>query len=105
MIWETVKEQFIDFIINNNLTWIDNLTSSSGKQPNLKDPYVKEYINLYGYRKCEANAILPNPKPALEHLEQIIIEYLGPNCFDEYNQKIKLTKRETRKISIKKILN
>lgn len=55
-----------DFIVDNNLTWIDNLITGSKK--NLADPrhknyhmaYVQQYLNTVGVRKCEANAIVKN---------------------------------------------
>ena len=56
-----------DFIDANDLTWIDNLETSSGGQ--LDDPdhndhnkdYVQDYIAEFGVRKCEANALVVEP--------------------------------------------
>jgi ParB-like chromosome segregation protein Spo0J len=56
-----------DFIDAHDLTWIDNLETSSGGQ--LDDPghndhakqYVQNYIAQFGARKCEANALVVEP--------------------------------------------
>ena len=56
-----------DFIDRHDLTWIDNLETSSGQQ--LDDPghsdhdkrYVQDYIGRFGVRKCEANALVVVP--------------------------------------------
>jgi len=65
-----------DFIIANNLTWIDNLTSGSGKKADLKNPIVADYINKYGERKVEANAIIVKPAEARQLCEEAIRFYL-----------------------------
>jgi hypothetical protein len=56
-----------DFIDAHDLTWIDDLETSSGGQ--LDDPghndhakqYVQNYIAQFGVRKCEANALVVEP--------------------------------------------
>lgn len=64
-----------DFIVANNLLWINNLiTGSKTKKMDLSDPahpnhnlpYVQDYIRKYGVRKCEANAILPKAEAGRE---------------------------------------
>ena len=53
-----------DFIEENNLSWVDNLITGSGKNlaspkhPDHWKPYVQNYIKQYGVRKCEANALV-----------------------------------------------
>lgn len=103
----------IEFINENTLTWIDNLITSGkrdiGKLYNKhvagtltkKDtlyPYEIEYIEKYGVRKCEANAILPIPDIAKKHCEDKILEYLGKDCFDRYDKAIKTTQEETKNL-------
>ena len=57
-----------DFIIENDLTWIDNLITGSGKNlaaPNHKNhnmPYLQAYLRDIGERKVEANAIVYNSR-------------------------------------------
>ncbi len=98
----------LDYIEKYNLTWIDNLISASGNKPDLNNLYVKKYIELNGYRKCEANAILPNPQPAINECEQVILEYLGNNCLKKHNERLRKTQKETRelmkKVDLKKTI-
>lgn len=82
-----------DFIEDNNLTWIDNLITGSGK--NLADPthknyhmaYVQEYLYTVGERKCEANAIVTMPDAARELVREAIEKYVGPDARDRFEEK------------------
>jgi len=92
----------IDFIEANKILWIDNLMTGGGR--NLGKLYEKhkagtllegrllkyelEYIEKYGARKCEANAILPIRQVAIDHCEKTIQKYLGENPFEVYDKKI-----------------
>lgn len=79
-----------DFIIENNLTWIDNLITGSGKD--LSDPehpdhyksYVQDYIAKYGYRKCEANVLVTIAEKARQLCENAILKYLGDDAFERF---------------------
>ena len=83
-----------DYIKKHGFTWIDNLITGSGKNlaspnhKNFKMPYVQEYLGDVGERKCEANAIITQPKAARDLLRKAIEKYLGddaPNRF--YNKR------------------
>jgi len=82
-----------DFIEANNLTWIDNLITGSGK--NLADPahknhhqsYVQEYITKYGVRKCEANALIVNRDAAETLCRGAIEKYLGVDAIERFKKK------------------
>jgi hypothetical protein len=104
-----------DFIEEHNLTWIDNLTTASNrnlgtlydkhlngetdkKGKALLYPYEIEYIKAYGKRKCEANAVLPIGDIAKEHCEDKILEYLGNDCFEKYDKKVKETQDNTKDV-------
>lgn len=74
-----------DFILANNLTWIDNLETSGrdseGNARQLDDPdhnkaYVKNYIETYGTRKCEANALMSNIAAGRELCREAILKYV-----------------------------
>ena len=65
-----------DFIIEHNLTWIDNLISGQGKKPDKTTPLIITYIESYGERKVEANAIVKIPSIARDLCETTIIKYL-----------------------------
>lgn len=83
-----------EFIEKNTLTWIDNLKTGSGKDlnnPRHKDhnaPYVQDYIQLYGVRKCEANAILKIRDIAINDCEMHINQYISKNNQQEYQKKV-----------------
>jgi len=87
-----------DFITTNNLTWIDNLITGSGK--NLADPmhpnhpmsYVQQYLSEVGARKCEANALVVRPQESRHMVEDVITRYLGEDAlsrFEERRQQIR----------------
>jgi hypothetical protein len=56
-----------DFIRAQRLTWIDNLETGSGgnladeRHPDHEKPYVQNYLNEFGARKVEANALVVRP--------------------------------------------
>jgi hypothetical protein len=82
-----------DFIVANNLPWIDNLTTSGGNDPTIPTktksgriippkPFVLDYIAKYGKRKCEANAMIA--KKVIPHARLLcrnaIEKYLGKDA-------------------------
>jgi hypothetical protein len=85
-----------DFIIANNLTWIDNLITgnqtklmdlSDPKHPNHRLPYVQDYINSVGVRKCEANAIVVTPQSARDLVLQEIVSWVGEDAEERFRAK------------------
>ena len=92
-----------EFIEKHNITWIDNLITGSGKDlgsPNHKNhsmPYVQDYIETHGVRKCEANAIVPMPKIARELVEKAIIDFVGDDALDRFKVKTRAVKVEMDK--------
>lgn len=82
-----------DFIEANQLTWIDNLITGSGKNladprhPNYKLPYLQNYLNDIGERKCEANAIVTAPKIARQLCREAIIEIIGDDAEQRFEEK------------------
>lgn len=82
-----------DFIKENNITWIDNLITGSGK--NLANPkhrnynlsYVQSYLKEFGARKCEANALVTMPKAAKKLVENAIINYVGHDAKSRFYEK------------------
>ena len=95
-----------DFIIENNLTWIENLMTGSGKDlanPSHNDfnkPYVQDYIKKYGERKCEANAIVVIPELAKQLLLNTLLKYFSNKEFEDY-QKLREDKIQEIKSIIK----
>lgn len=82
-----------DFIVANDLSWIENLITASGKdlaEPSHKNhflPYVQAYLEEYGARKCEANAIVVKPDQGRELCRQEIEKYLGTDAKDRFQEK------------------
>jgi len=82
-----------DFIIENNLTWIDNLLTGSKRDladpthPNHQMDYIQEYLRNYGVRKCEANAIVVIPDQARLLCQEAIEKYLGQNARERFRKK------------------
>jgi len=77
-----------DFIIDNDLTWINNLITGSGK--NLANPghknyhmeYVQQYLKTVGARKCEANAIVKNAAMGRQLCTEAIERFLNDGTTD-----------------------
>ena len=93
-----------DFIIENELIWVNNLITGSGK--NLASPshknhrmdYVQNYLKEYGVRKCEANAILKVKKAGKELCEGAIQFYLGFDARQRFREKREAVKLEMEEI-------
>lgn len=89
-----------DFIEDNNFTWIDNLTTGSGKNladplhKNFKMPYVQKYLKDIGERKCEANAIIVLPEIARDFVRGVIESYVGTDAKDRFEVKRQETRDE-----------
>jgi len=89
-----------DFIIANNLTWIDNLITGSKKNladpshPNYHQTYVQDYLAKIGVRKCEANALVVRPREAAELCRNAIEKYLGPGALERFKDKREVVRRE-----------
>ena len=89
------------FIKANNLTWIDNLETSSGglplDHPDHKDHnkrYVQEYIAEHGVRKCEANALVVAVEAGRRLCLEAILKYVSEEAVEEYEAKIEEAREE-----------
>lgn len=87
-----------EFIEKHNLTWIDNLMTGGGKVINKKKQYVKEYIEKYGERKVEANAVLIIKDIAIKHCEKVIQKYLGENPEEKFKEGVEKIQQDTKNI-------
>ncbi len=82
-----------DFIVVNELTWIDNLITGSKKNlaskshPNHYLPYVQDYLKTIGVRKCEANALMKRRKEGQQLCQDAIEKYLGKDAHLRFAQK------------------
>lgn len=88
-----------DFIRQQNYTWIDNLITGSKKKPgkaesladprhrNYTLPYVQDYLQKYGARKCESNVMITTPAIARQLLRTAIEKYLGVDAVTRFQEK------------------
>jgi len=84
-----------DFIERHGLTWIDNLITPNGKYP-LDDPrhphhkmeYVQSYLQRFGARKVEANALVTRPEAGRELCRQAILRYVPADAIARYERKL-----------------
>lgn len=91
-----------DFIRRHRLTWIDNLETSSGEQ--LDDPkhndhdkdYVQSYINKFGVRKVEANALVTCGEAGRELCRQVILEYVSQSAVQKYRRRLSVEQRKVQ---------
>jgi hypothetical protein len=107
-----------DFINRNRLSWIDGLATGSGKRlddinhKDHKKPYVQDYLKNYcpdwvppltpftvgtGARKCEANALVVQPKKARKLCLQNILRYLHRSDPIRYLNALKEPREELRR--------
>lgn len=91
------------------LLWIDGLETSSGK--NLADPghknhldcNVRNYLAKFGPRKCEANALLRNPKAAEQILLDAVRKYVSDEHLAEFQEQRALDRQDAN-LAVKKAL-
>lgn len=82
-----------DFIITNNLSWINNLITGSGKNlaspshPNYYMSYVQDYLATIGGRKCEANALVVAPAQGRLLCRQTVENYLGEGAPERFKNR------------------
>jgi hypothetical protein len=91
-----------DFIVANNLTWIDNLETGSGRSladPRHKDhkcAYVQNYLRQFGERKVEANALVVRPHAGRELCRQAINKYLSEDSPEQYDAQLEPYRQQAR---------
>ena len=92
-----------EFIDENNLTWIDNLETSSGQQlddPDHKDhdkDYVQTYIEQFGVRKCEANALVVIPEIGRQLCRDAILQFVPADAPARYRRRLNREQAKLRK--------
>ena len=93
-----------DFIMENGLSWIDGLTTGSGQdmgnekhrfwRDNVYD--VQSYVEKYGKKKCEANAVIAQPELGRQLLVDAIEKYVGEGAYDDFLEKVYQGREEVR---------
>ena len=93
-----------DFIIGNNLSWINNLITGSGKNlaspshPNHYMSYVQDYLATIGERKCEANALVVAPAQGRLLCRQAIENYVGEGARQRFKNRWLVISEEIGKL-------
>jgi hypothetical protein len=93
-----------DFIDRHELTWIDNLETSSGGQ--LDDPdhadhdkrYVQDYIRQFGVQKCEANALVVAPEIGRQLCRDAILQYVPADAPTAYQRRLDRIRNRLRRL-------
>ena len=84
------KELNFEFIEGNNLSWIDGLETSSGRDLAADDhrdhdkAFVRNYLHRYGARKVEANALVTRPEAGRQLCRDAIERYLDLDRVEEF---------------------
>ncbi len=96
-----------EYIIENDLVWTDNLTTGSKvknalpldnpRHKNHNDAHVQDYIQKYGVRKVEANALLKDIAMARQLLRDEINKYITENELDEYEDSLIESRNDLKK--------
>ena len=98
-----------DFIEEQNLTWIDNLETSSGRHldspthPHHQNAYVQDYIERFGVRKVEANALVTRIEPGRELCLQAILGYLSDDDPDTYERQLRTWRQTVRALVVERL--
>jgi len=93
-----------DFIEANNLTWIDNLETSSGgrlddpRHPDHDKRYVQDYIAAFGVQKCEANALVVAPEIGRQLCRDSILRHVSAAAPRRYQRRLQTARRDLRRI-------
>jgi hypothetical protein len=85
-----------DDIDKHNLTWIENLRTSSGRE---STDY--EYIHKYGKRKCESNALFKNDetlRAGEEICRKAIEKYYGKDAKERFKKKEEASRQKFKEV-------
>jgi hypothetical protein len=84
-----------------NLTWIDNLKSSSGRDPDWRSLEVRKYVETFGVRKCESNALFKNDETLTageEICRKAIEKYYGSDARERFQKKEESSKSKLKDV-------
>ena len=83
------------------LTWIENLKSSSGRDPDWRRRDVREYVRAFGVRKCESNALFKNDETLRvgeEICRRAIEKYYGNDARERFKRKEESSKQKLNQV-------
>jgi hypothetical protein len=99
-----------DFIKEHRLTWIENLKTGSGGDLADKDhndhdkPYVQDYLDKFGARKVEANALVVRPEAGRKLCRDAILKYVPADAVERYECRLASEQRKAKR-AIAQLLN
>ena len=91
-----------DFITANNLSWIDNLITGSGKDlaspkhPDHKKPYAQDYLKQYGARKVEANTLVVRQEQGRQLCRNTVNKYIQQDAPGQYEELMNVSRLEVK---------
>jgi hypothetical protein len=101
-----------DYIMDHELVWIDGLTAGSGKD--MADPnsykhkkihsFIQDYIDKYGERKVEANALLHDVAAARELCRQAVLRYVDADAPGTYLDALQEPRTQVREAVLRLLL-
>ena len=99
-----------DFIERHRLSWINNLATSHGKFP-LNDPrhadhgkpYVQTYLEKFGARKVEANALVVRPEAGRDVCRSAILQDVSTRAARAYERDLQKV-RESVRLEISRLM-
>ena len=91
------------------MTWIDNLETGSGRR--LDDPrhpdhaktFVQDYLERFGARKVEANALVVRPEAGRELCRQAILKYVDASAAEDYGAEVG-DLRENLRVEVQRLI-
>ena len=92
-----------DFIQRHRLTWIDNLITGSGgdladkNHPDHEKPYVKSYLDKFGARKVEANALVVRSEAGRKLCRDAILRYVPLTAVAKFERRLKLRQAQAHR--------
>ena len=91
-----------DFIEAQGLSWTNNLITSSGedlanrKHNDHHKPYVQDYIQRFGIRKVEANALVVRPEAGRQLCLDTIRRYIPDDLLSDFETHREVAQQEAR---------
>jgi len=93
-----------DFIEAQGLSWTNNLITSSGedlansKHNDHHKPYVQDYIQRFGVRKVEANALVVRPEAGRQLCLDTIRRYIPDDLLSDFETHREAAQQEARTV-------
>ncbi len=94
-----------DFIESAGLLWIDGLETgrdeakgtndlANPRHPDHGKDYVQSYLQEFGTRKCESNALIANPTAARALIRDVLWDWLSPDGHQQWQEENKQASKE-----------